>query len=420
MNSFKHTILVVLFFASYCSVQAEEFPTDDISIEEGLGEGKGITEEQKEYSLRDKTEIGGSIYSDFYYSIYSDKSFDDNLFINSNLGYVYLDSKLPEDVRVFIKGKVVYTPTVTDGDFSPITGETYNKLDADLDEAKIMFNAYNKVFFTIGKQKVKYGASKFWNPTDFLNQTMKNPFYDYDRRTGLPLVKVHVPIGSSNCYLLGDLDDAKNIDEISYVLRCEVSLKSSEFAISRRAKKNQATKVGFDFSTALYDLDVYGEASVAKGSDKTFYDQAGTPYMNTRKTFWDISGGVSYEMPFLDADSITFYLEYYFNGEGYRDPAIYPVLWANGAYVPLNTAKQYAMFMIYAPTPGNWNHINISMFNVFNLVDSSAITRAELMYLFTKDLSVGFNITGHYGKSDGEFRLYGQLIDLGIRFELNF
>lgn len=419
MASLKLTILFLFCMTASSAVFAEDLPTDEISMEEGFGESKGITEEQKEYSLRDKTEIGGSVFSDFYYSIYSDKQFDDNLFINSNLGYVYLDSKLPEDVRFFLKGKISYVPTAN-GQFSPITGDAADKLDADLDEAKIMFNAYNRVFFTIGKQKVKYGASKFWNPTDFLNQTMKNPFYDYDRRTGIPMVKVHVPIGRSNCYLLGDLDDATNIDQISYVLRCEVSTESSEFALSRRAKKDQASKVGFDFSTALYALDVYGEAAVSKGSDKVFYDNTGASYMNTRKTFWNISGGVSYEMPFLDADSMTFSLEYYYNMEGYKDPSMYPILWAKSAYVPLNTAKQYAMFMIYAPTPGNWNHINISLFNVLNLTDSSAITRAELMYLFTKDLSIGFNVTGHYGKSDGEFRLYGQLIDLGIRFELNF
>jgi hypothetical protein len=249
---------------------------------------------------------------------------------------------------------------------------------------------------------------------------MKNPFYDYDRRTGLPLVKVQVPVGSSNFYLIGDLDGAKNIDQISYVVRYELPLEASEFSISTRAKKDSATKLGLDFSTAVYALDVYGEAGISKGSDKVFYNSNGTAYMNTKKTFWDVSGGVSYEMPFLDADSITFSLEYYYNGEGYKDPSMYPVLWLKNAYVPLNTGKQYAMFMVYAPNPGAWNHINLSMFNIMNLIDSSAITRVELMYLFTKDLSIGFNVTGHYGKDTGEFRLYGQLIDLGVRFELNF
>ena len=418
MRTFNYFFVSLLILSSFNSY-AEDFPTDEISIDQGFGAEKGITQDQKDYSLKDKTEIGGNLFSDFYYSMYSDKSFDNNVFTNTNLGYVYLDSKLPEDVRVFLKGKVTYTPTAN-GELSPITGVVYDKLEADLDEAKILFNASNRVFFTIGKQKVKYGASKFWNPTDFVNTTMKNPFYDYDRRTGLPLVKINVPIGSSNFYLIGNLDDANNIDEISYIVRYELPLEASEFSISTRAKKDSATKLGLDFSTALYALDVYGEAGISKGSDKVFYTQQGVPYMNTKKIFWDVSGGISYEMPFLDADSITFSLEYYYNGEGYKDPAMYTVLWLKNAYVPLNTGKQYAMFMIYAPTPGNWNHVNLSVFNIANLIDSSAITRAELMYLFTKDLSIGFNVTGHYGKNTGEFRLYGQLLDLGVRFELNF
>jgi hypothetical protein len=419
MNKRLFRVFLLLFIINSSISFAEDFPTDDISLDQALAEDKGITQEQKDFSLRDKTEIGGSIFSDFYYSTYSDKSFNNNVFTNTNLGYVYLDSKLPEDVRFFLKGKFVYTPT-SEGELSPVTGETYEKLSADLDEAKIMFNTYNSVFFTLGKQKVKYGAAKFWNPTDFLNQTMKNPFYDYDRRTGLPLVKIHVPINSSNFYLIGDLDDARNIDQVSYVVRYELPLEASEFSISTRAKKDAATKLGFDLSTALYEIDVYAEASVSKGSDKIFYTQAGTPYMDTKKAYWTVSAGMSYEMPFLDADSITFSLEYYYNGEGYKDPSMYGVLWLKKAYVPLNTAKQYAMFMVYAPNPGSWNDTNISVFNIANLTDSSAITRAELMYLFTKDLSIGFNITGHYGKSSGEFRLYGQLLDFGVRLELNF
>ncbi len=412
----KLTFFVVLFVgAMMCSfIQAEDL------LEQGFSEEKGITALEKTESIKDKTEIGGHLFSDFYYSTYSDKSFNSNLFTNTNLGYIYLDSKLLEDVRFFLQGKVTYVPT-TQGEFSANTDDdTYKKLSADLDEAKLMFNAGNAVFFTIGKQKIKYGASKFWNPTDFLNQTMKNPFYSYDRRTGLPLVKIQVPVGSSNFYVVGDLEDANNIDQISYVARYELPLDSSEFSISTRAKKYSATKLGLDFSTALYELDVYGEASVSKGSDKIFYTPFGVAFTNTKKTFWNISSGVSYEMPFMDADSITFSLEYYYNGEGYKDPSMYTVLWLQKAYVPLNTGKQYAMLMVYAPKPGNWNHINLSLFNIANLIDSSAITRAELMFLFTKDLSIGFNMTAHYGKKTGEFRLYGQLLDLGARFELNF
>jgi hypothetical protein len=53
---------------------------------------------------------------------------------------------------------------------------------------------------------------------------MKNPFYSYDRRLGVSLVKVHVPVGSANAYFIADIEGAKNIDEIAYVGRFELPI----------------------------------------------------------------------------------------------------------------------------------------------------------------------------------------------------
>lgn len=422
-NNFLVKIVLFSFLFIAIPLFAEEFPQDDldgVSIEKAFSEEKGITDQQKQETLRDRMEIGGSLFSDFYYSTYSTKKFSDFLFYNTNLAYVYLDSKLEKDVRFFAKGKFTYTPTLNENDINPYTGQTSKQLVSELDELKLMFNAKNLVFFTIGKQKIKYGSGKFWNPTDFLNTTMKDPFYTYDRRVGVALVKAHVPLGNSNFYLIGDVNEAKNLDQIGYVLRYEVPINSSEFALTMRAKKDRSTKLGLDLSTALYEFDVYGEMSVSKGSDKVFYDQLGNTYTDNKKTYIGVTGGISYEWQYIENDTMTFNLEYYYNKEGYNSPSIYPILWANNAYVPLNTGRQYAMFMVYVPKPGSWNSINISMFNIANLIDSSLITRTELMYLMTHDLSIGFNATVHYGKANGEFRTGGQLVDLGVRFEVNF
>lgn len=417
--------LFLIFFVSFVNypVCAEDFPVeinDKISFEQAFSEEGGISKEEKEWSLKDRLDIGGSLFSDFYYFTSSTKKFSDFWFYNTNLAYVYLDSKFEKDVRIFVKGRLTYTPTTNAGELSPYTGETIERLLADLDELKIMFNAYNQVFFTIGKQKVKFGAAKFWNPTDFLNDRMKNPFYSYDRRLGVSLVKVHVPVGSANAYFIADIEGARNIDQIAYVGRFELPVNVSELSVTVLSRKNHATRLGFDFSTAVSVLDIYAEAGVSKGSDKVLYDKFGTSYTNNKSTFWGISGGISYEFAYSDLDTTSLTLEYYYNQEGYNDPSMYPVLLSKGAFVPLNTGRQYAMLMIYIPKPGTWNDTNISIFNIANLVDSSLITRLELMYMFTKELAMGFNASFHYGRSNGEFRVGGQLVDLGVRFELNF
>ncbi len=412
----RYFLCLILFI----SINGAFLSAEEISFEEAFSAEGGISKEQKEISFKDRLDIGGSLFSDFYYFTSSTKKFSDFWFYNTNLAYVYLDSKFEKDVRIFVKGRLTYTPTINTGDISPYTGETIDKLVADLDELKIMFNANSLVFFTIGKQKVKFGTGKFWNPTDFLNNRMKNPFYSYDRRLGVSLVKVHVPVGSANAYFVADIDGASNIDEIGYVGRLELPINVSEVSLTVLSRKNRATRLGFDFSTAVSVFDVYGEAGVSKGSDRTFYTPLGVAYTDNRSTFWGVTGGITYEFPYSDVDTTSLTLEYYYNQEGYGNPVIYPVLLANSAFVPLNTGRQYGMFMIYIPKPGSWNDTNISIFNVANLIDSSLITRVELMYMFTKELAMGFNTTLHYGKSDGEFRVGGQLVDLGVRFELYF
>jgi hypothetical protein len=424
MKCFRYVLFFAFLTLNYSDfLYAEEFPfesSEGISFEQAFSEEGGISQKEKEWSLKDRLDIGGSLFSDFYYFTYSTKKFSDFWFYNTNLAYVYLDSKFEKDVRVFIKGRLTYTPTINNGDASPYTGETMERLLADLDELKIMFNAYNQVFFTIGKQKVKFGAAKFWNPSDFLNNRMKNPFYSYDRRLGVSLVKVHVPFGAANAYFIADIEGANNVDQIAYVGRFELPVNVSELSFTVLSRKNKATRLGFDFSTAVSIFDIYVEAGVSKGSDKIFYDQLGVAYTNNRSTFWGISGGISYEFAYSDVDTTILTLEYYYNQEGYEKASMYPILLSKGAFVPLNTGRQYAMFMIYMPKPGGWNDTNISIFNIANLIDSSLISRIELMYMFTKELSIGFNTSVHYGKADGEFRVGGQLLDLGVRFELNF
>lgn len=410
----KQFLLLVFLISS--SIFADEMA----EFEKGFGEEGEIPQTQKEYYLKDKVDVGGAIYSDFFYYIYSNKSFKDDRFYNNNLGYFYVDAKLPADVRFFTKGRLKFDPTVDESELNPLTGTNYQKLTADLDEMKLMFDVNDAVFFTIGKQKIKYGSGVFWNPTDFLNDTMKNPFYSYDRRLGVTLIKTHVPIGVSNFYIVADINNAKNIDQIAYVARLEAPINTSELALTLKAKKNMATKLGVDVSASLYEIDVHLETAISKGSDKTFYTLQGTPYTDTKKTFWDITVGASYDWQYTDSRTMTLSLEYYYNQEGYNNPAVYPILWANAMFVPLNTGRQYGMFTVYIPKPGSWNRTNITLFNVANLVDSSVMTRAELIYMFTNDLNIGFNVTGHYGKSSGEFRQFGQLLDLGIRFELNF
>jgi hypothetical protein len=426
-NKTVYCLLILLTVLSPAAF-AEDFPTptDENEFKKGFSEETGVSKADQESILKDKLEIGGSLYTDMISSMYIHQRFKNSTFVNPNLLWVYMDGKFPMDVRAFVKGRVLYDPTLDETKVSPITGLTNQKTQTALDEAKIMFNANNKVFFTVGKQKVKYGSARIWNPTDFINTTMKDPFYTYDRRQGVTLVKTHIPINNSNLYLIAALDNASSLDKIGYYLRYELPFTSSEFAISMLARSNTSTKLGLDLSTAFMGADLYVETSIAKGSDKTLY--TASPYVpglynayTDRGSYYNkTTAGISYDLYYGNNDTMTFNAEYFYNGEGYSDPNVYLTLFYNQALNIFNLGRHYAMLMFYLPKPGTWNTYTFMVLNISNISDRTSITRFQAMKQLTNALAIGFNITGHYGKPNGEFKISNQMLDLGFRLELVF
>ena len=80
---------------------------------------------------------------------------------------------------------------------------TSDNLQVDLQELRISANISHEIFFTIGRQKVKYGAAKFINPTDFLNPVPFDFFLPSDERSGVDIVKMQIPSGTANLYAAG-------------------------------------------------------------------------------------------------------------------------------------------------------------------------------------------------------------------------
>ena len=65
----------------------------------------------------------------------------------------------------------------------------------------------------MGLQRIKWGSGRFWNPTDFLNQQRKDPLDFFDKRLGVAMLKLHLPLEAQgwNIYGIVDFEDVSTM-----------------------------------------------------------------------------------------------------------------------------------------------------------------------------------------------------------------
>lgn len=128
----------------------------------------------------------------------------------------FMDARPSDRVRGFVDGRLYYDPSLdqysnstsgsgfgglqylsnSTGPSSPSTLTNPipipNNPQVALDQAWLKFDINRTVFVTAGKQHVKWGTSRFWNPTDFLSTQKRNPLLPYDLRLGNSMVKFEI------------------------------------------------------------------------------------------------------------------------------------------------------------------------------------------------------------------------------------
>ncbi len=389
------------------TTEAEGGTSED--FERGFGAEGGMSEADKGTTDADRLKIGGTLAADLYVFGTRDRDYLKNL----NTLWVYADAQLREDVRAFAKFRGVVDALPTGG----AVGASIPAARSDVEELKLMFNAGKAVFFTAGRQKIKWGAGKFWNPTDVMNSARRDLRYTDDRRSGMDLLKTHVPVGPANFYLVQGFNGATRVNEIAHAARVEVPWSSGEASLSVAKRRGENTVLGADLSFAVWDLDLHAEVAGSSPSNQLRFGPTGPVATNGTHVSW--VAGASYELPYGDNDSLSLIVEYFRNGDGYaKADYAWPI--ANGAYAPYYLAKQYLLAMLLVPTPGSWNDTTFSLLNLFNLEDGSAYTKFTTGFSFLRDLTWQIGASLNYGKSDGELRFGGQRYGLETRLLANF
>jgi hypothetical protein len=426
---------------------AEESGREELRDEQALS-GPTLQEAfGSEEHAEDPLKIGGQFYLRGVVQANEGVSFGDTSFSAPTLVDGYFDARPTDRLRGMVVGRLSFDPTLSgqgagflgaspsDGSATTPGSATRSNPRVLLDQAWLRFDIERTVFVTAGKQHVKWGTSRFWNPTDFLSPQRKDPLAIFDARTGASMLKLHVPWEATgwNFYgvaLLDNAGPASTLGRIGGAARAEVVLGEAELGASAVLQRGRKPRFGLDVSSALGPFDVYAELALKRGSEAPLYRlPQGISFQELIAQAQDLeirsledlkrlpvesyfpdgltpqaSGGATYTFAYSENELATVGVEYFYNSTGYSVPIAYPYLIAQGTYQPFYVGKHYGAIYGVLAGPGSWDRTSFVLSNLGNLSDMSFTTRLDVLHRALSYLSVEAFVAVNYGTKGGEFR----------------
>jgi len=227
---------------------------------------------------------------------------------------VYLDGRPNDRVRAYLRSRLTHDAAAG---VDPALS---------LDQLWLKLDVARTVYLTVGRQPIRWGVGRIWNPTDFL-MPVRDPLAIVDERVGRSFVKAHLPLEGLgwNLYAVGELEDARTLEDAGGALRAEILLGPAELAVTgERRGADGPWRYGADASAAAGPVDLRAEA--ASDSD-------------TREV--RAVAAVEWSFNYSDEDAATVGLEALHNGR--PEP------------LTLYASERAAAAYLVLPAPGSWN-----------------------------------------------------------------
>lgn len=343
----------------------------------------------------------------------------------------YLDARPNDRIRGYVGARLLYDSSKdaygkgAAGGFTVPGAVTTTPLPNNpqvvLDQAWLKFDLARTAFISLGKQHVKWGTGRLWNPSDALNPQRRDPLQPYDLRLGSSMLSVQLPweAKQANLYAIALLDNpqpASTLQQVGGALRVEGILGPAEIGLSAVGRPGTLPRYGADLSTPLGPFDAHVEAAfLSNNGTLANMEWKGIPagVTPTLQSLYAINklpasalqivGGLDYSFNWRPNRTATLGLEYFYNELGVTDGNLYPILLYLGQYTPFYLGKHYAGLFIRAEGPDAGNKSAYTLSTIANLNDYSAVTRLDLSWLMLEYLSFGAYVSGNYGGSGGEF-----------------
>lgn len=377
-----------------------------------------MTDADIEAQLADKQDplaIGGLLFMQFQYAALDAGDPEDFALSAPTLLDLYVDGRPNDRVRAYVRGRLSTDPTIA-RDAVDFAGEPLERTTVALDQLWLKFDLWRRAYVTVGKQRIKWGTGRFWNPTDFLNSERLDPLdvAVFDQRLGVTLAKVHVPIESLgwNFYAVASMEEAASPKDVGAALRAEALVGLTEVALSSAFRRNNPWRLGADISTGIWLFDLRVEAALLHDDERPYYRgdfelPATFPEEYSRADDWigQIVAGLELGVQYNDEDTLYLGAEYFFNDAGYPDASLYPWLFVNQAFTPFYVGRHYAALYGVLAAPGNWDDTSFTAAGFGNLSDRSFIARLDVSQTVLTYLRWNVFLNTHLGER-GEFR-YG-------------
>ncbi len=385
--------------------------------------------EDRLQASNDKLAVGGMLYLRFEYDIAERGDLAQYPIRSPNLLDVYLDARPTDRLRAYARARLLYDPTISSSSSgSTMAGAAMQpaqasqtllffsqqqQLEVLLDQLWLKLDIGRTVFVTLGRQRIKWGSGHTWNPTDFLNRERKNPLDIFDQRTGVNLVKVHLPLEKLgwNFYAIGTLDESAKPEDVGGAFRAEVLINQTELAAGAAVRKDRPMRLGFDISSAIWDFDVHSELALLHEVTSAFWkgelvpEHGITPDEYSRKDDWipQLVIGADIQLRYSEEDNVILGAEYFFNDAGYADEQLYPWLIYKGDFTPFYMGRHYASIFALLAGPGSWDNTTFLLSGISNLSDGSVVLRLDYQVKVLTQLRLNLFGMWHTG-SLGEMR----------------
>jgi len=353
-----------------------------------------------------KFQIGGDIFLNTSLALaeVAGGSFSEQLeqqpFTFSSDLIVYLDARLNSHLRVFTRVQTKYTGSNSTNDFI-------------LSEAFVDFDFSNKLFFRIGRQKIKTGLGNSWRVSDWLN-TKKIGVLDSDfsekTRTGLTGIKMTHEGFLGNKVLFLKMPDDDVLNDMGFYFRFEWQLGSAEISLASYNQRGTKSLWSLGANVGFLGLDWHGEIALSpeSGFDKVRLVPIASRTTNLftnievyrdQKIRPQVVIGASYNN---QARKYSIGFEYFYNDAGYDNKDLYAYALLKNTFTPNYMGKHYLS-------------LSLSFSEVFALVDNFSLVVAGNLsdtsfsiypYYTTKindELTFSASCTVNFGSENGEY-----------------
>ncbi len=367
-------------------------------------------------ALKDTLDIGGRLELRANANKVDDQRFQESPQSQSKTADIYFDTRPNKDVRAFLRMRFYEdsqrTATNTETVTSTEKSSTNTSIQSAIDELWMKWDIADTLFVTAGKQHVKWGRGRFWNPIDFTAKEVRDPFALYDRRLGQEMIKLHLPFEKAghNFYLIGQFDELSRNDDVGAAGRAEFSVgDNGELAFSVQTKRNQTLRYGIDTGFGLGNFDIGFESAWLTRDTKARYEgeldianlKFPTENFDSKKVYNQTVLNLEYVWKYSDDDSLNLGIEGFRNELGYDSRLLEFYSLLNGNSKLLYAGREYLAAYARLAAPGNWNDTSFIVNAIQNRSDETALARLTMTHTFLKQITLEAYVSrcfGDYGE----------------------